>query len=66
MHSILVFSPRPNTAALPHLATSYRIAGLPSIRYDGAIDYLKSIETIQENAFIASVFVPSELVTYST
>jgi hypothetical protein len=33
------------------------------MHYDGAGDWLKPIECIQDNALIISVFIPSELAT---
>jgi hypothetical protein len=46
-----------------HLFISDGTARIPSMNYDGAGDWLKPIECIQDNALIISVFILSELAT---
>jgi hypothetical protein len=50
---------------LLHLTTSDRTARIPSMHYNSVDNCLKLIEVIQDNAFIVSVCVSSELVTCS-
>jgi hypothetical protein len=50
---------------LLHLFTSDGTARIPSMHYNGAGDWLKPIECIQDKALIISVFVPLELATCS-
>jgi hypothetical protein len=54
-----------STTKLPHLFTSDGTARIPSMYSNGAGDWLKLIEGIQDNALIISVFIPSELATCS-
>jgi hypothetical protein len=49
-----------------HLFTSDGTARISSMHYNGAGDWLKPTECIQDKALIISVFVPSELATCST
>jgi hypothetical protein len=50
---------------IPHLFTSNRTVRIPLMHHNGAGDYLKHSEVIQDKALTVSVFVLSELVTCS-
>jgi hypothetical protein len=51
---------------VPYLATSNRTAKIPSTHHNGAADWLKFIEAMQDNAIIWSVFVPVDVVRCCT
>jgi hypothetical protein len=51
---------------LPLVTTSGGAVRLPSTYYDNATTALKSVEIIQDNALMVSVFVPLELTPCGT